>query len=513
MTKLTPDQAAININKKWPNITLIYFVGKDSKLNEFYDEDYGTFFNKYDYVMDGAKHPQRVKEARQKAARDPERRKKAKETLLKNYGVENPSSAQSVKDKKKQTTLKNFGVENPSQSELVKEKKRQTSFINFGTFYYQGLREILEKKRQTCLNKYGVEASSQSEIIKAQVKARNLIKWGTTSPMHNKDIVNRMTETKIAKGLIRIYSEGKTVPKIASETNVCISQINIIARRLGVEEAERWARDPGRNSATVLERLVEDILKRHNTPYIFNKKLKGKRPDFLIPTHNLIIECDGLRWHCDFPKHGQSNNAYHKEKQQYYLGLGYQSLFFRQDEIMNKIDIIESIILNKLNLSTKIFARKCLLKEINKEESKAFFIANHLMGNGSGKAFGLFFQDELVAAMQIVNKQEGLHISRFCTKLNTSVTGGFSKLLKYCINSRGAKKVISFVDLRYGNGKSLENLGFKKETEYLSFKWCDIRRNKTFHRMAFPGNLGYSQGLYKIWDCGQAKFTLDIITS
>jgi hypothetical protein len=99
---------------------------------------------------------------------------------------------------------------------------------------------------------------------------------------------------------------------------------------------------------------------------------------------------------------------------------------------------------------------------------------------------------------------KGLVIYRRRSKINTSVTGGFSKLLSYFIKKCNPSSIMSFVDRRYGSGQYLVNLGFILENEDVSFRWTD--GNKTFHRMSFPSNSGYSCKLFKIYDCGQAKY-------
>lgn len=90
----------------------------------------------------------------------------------------------------------------------------------------------------------------------------------------------------------------------------------------------------------------------------------------------------------------------------------------------------------------------------------------------------------------------------FAVKKNTTVIGGYSKIMKR-IEQIG-KSIQTFVDLRYGNGQWLENLGYKLSTSHLSFRW--VKNDKTYHRMKFRGNTGYDEGMYKLWDCGQAKY-------
>ena len=93
-------------------------------------------------------------------------------------------------------------------------------------------------------------------------------------------------------------------------------------------------------------------------------------------------------------------------------------------------------------------------------------------------------------------------ISRFSTKCGYCVKFGFSRLLKHLPKGTA---IINFVDRRYGDGSHLIELGFVEESCYLSFKWTNCQ-SETWHRMKFPGNSGYDEGLVKIWDCGQAKF-------
>ena len=100
--------------------------------------------------------------------------------------------------------------------------------------------------------------------------------------------------------------------------------------------------------------------------------------------------------------------------------------------------------------------------------------------------------------------KDGLDVSRFCHKLKTNVIGGFSKLIKYVEKTLNPNFIQTFIDLRYGSGEYLKDLGFEKKTEYISFSW--IKNSDRVHRMNFPGNSGYEKGFNKLWDCGQAKY-------
>ena len=82
--------------------------------------------------------------------------------------------------------------------------------------------------------------------------------------------------------------------------------------------------------------------------------------------------------------------------------------------------------------------------------------------------------------------------------------------------SNDIEYILSFVDLRYGNGKSLESIGFTRESVSLGWKWTD--GCSTYNRLWCRANMDERKlserehadelGWYKIYDAGQAKYIL-----
>ena len=103
-------------------------------------------------------------------------------------------------------------------------------------------------------------------------------------------------------------------------------------------------------------------------------------------------------------------------------------------------------------------------------------------------------------------KGDDWEVSRFCNKIGVSVVGGFSKLLKHFVKKNNPISTTTFIDMRYGVGCYLLDLGFKEISTHVSFKWTDCVN--TYPRTRFLSNAGYEKGLVKIWDCGQKKFVL-----
>lgn len=108
---------------------------------------------------------------------------RAKKTWLDNYGVDNPSKSEEIKQKKKDTCLENWGYENASQSPEIKEQKRKTFLERYGVDSPGKIEEGIEKRKQTCLEKYGPEHYNKSEEVKEKRKQTNLENWGYES--HN----------------------------------------------------------------------------------------------------------------------------------------------------------------------------------------------------------------------------------------------------------------------------------------------------------------------------------------
>jgi hypothetical protein len=230
------------------------------------------------------------------------------------------------------------------------------------------------------------------------------------------------------------------------------------------------------------------------------------------------VDVDGLYWHSD----EQRSKMYHIEKRKTYNNCNLQLLQFRADEIDYKLPIVKSIVNNKLGLSIKLQARKTSIKEINSKEAKIFLTANHLMGSSNSKHLGLYLEEELVCLMSYKLKGNILKIDRFCSKIDYSVTGGFSKLLKRIEKlTPEATKVHNWVDLRYGTGEHLESKGFILAKETLGWKWTDF--DKTYNRLSCRANLderGLSEkehaeelGWAKIHDAGQRLYIKYIKTT
>ena len=271
---------------------------------------------------------------------------------------------------------------------------------------------------------------------------------------------------------------------------------------------------------------INDFLKANDIDIIENDRsilAKKFEIDAFCKTKNIAIEYDGLYWHSEKFK----DSYYHINKSNECLNNGIRLIHIFEDEWENKQEIVKSRLKNIFNLTeNKIFARKCIIKEIDNKTSKEFLNKNHLQGNVYGLInIGLFYNEELVSLMTFGNRRKNLggtsandeyELLRFCNKLNTIVVGGASKLFKYFLKKYNPEKIISYCDLRWSEGKMYETLGFslnhiskpnyfyikdRKRINRFNFR-KDVLVKEGYNKNKTEHEIMLERGIYRIYDCG-----------
>ena len=377
----------------------------------------------------------------------------------------------------KQTNLEKYGVENISQLSEIKNKVKETFKKNFGSHPMQNSKfkeELFKKVKQTNLEKYGVEFPLQSKEIKNKINENHHMK------NHIKDYKNLKNKNFIIKNFIK---ENKfDIISFCEHFNIHISFANAIKRELNINI-------PNKNNIQNLINKEFNFLFKENDRNI----IKPYEIDLFSEKHNLGIEYNGLLWHSyGRSKYSKFNNFknidknYHLRKTELCESKNIQLLHIFENEWLSetKKEIWKSVIKSKLGiLENKIYGRKCIIKEIDTKIVKKFLENNHLHGycNSSVK-LGLFYNNELVSSMTIgksrFSKKYEYELLRFANKINTSVIGAFSKLLKYFERNYNPKNIISYANRRWSNGKVYEVNGFSlinvTKPNYFYFKDSNI---------------------------------------
>jgi Zn finger protein HypA/HybF involved in hydrogenase expression len=189
--------------------------------------------------------------------------------------------------------------------------------------------------------------------------------------------------------------------------------------------------------------------------------------DIFLPQEKVGIEYHGLYWHSEKVR----EKCRHQEKHDKALSVGVKLIQIFSDEWEQKREVVQSMIIHALGgTKEKVSARKCNLVSMTRENRKRFidfFERNHISGwTRCFAAFGLEQEGRLVEAISFRRpfiKKYGnvLELARSCVRLRTSVPGGFSKVLKFARLSLPSLPILSYSDLRFGEGEIYLKNGFE----------------------------------------------------
>lgn len=270
--------------------------------------------------------------------------------------------------------------------------------------------------------------------------------------------------------------------------------------------------------------------------YINNHKFQEL--DIYIPSLRIGIEYDGFYWHSEKNNYSIKNKNYHIDKTNFFKKKSIRVIHIFEDEWKNKKEIVKTKlrhILKKSN-SEKIYARDCFIKEINSKEKNEFLERYHIQGKDiSTIKLGLFEKNNnvLVGVMTFGKrrislgntKKKGYELLRYATSKNA--VGGFSKLLKYSIDTLKLDNIITYADLRWSSLNDNVYLKFFKFVHCSQPNYWYIYGSKKYHRYNFRKQILKKKfpNLYKdtltefqimdktkylrVWDCGNAVYILN----
>lgn len=281
-----------------------------------------------------------------------------------------------------------------------------------------------------------------------------------------------------------------------------------------------------RNRSKAEDEIIELLREFDSDPYLGYRELLEDRYELDIYDDRKLfaIEYDGIFWHNENNK----PKDYHLKKTIECENKGVHLIHIFEDEWKDKAkqDIWKSMLCNFYGrIESKVFARKCEVKEIDKRTCYDFLNENHLQGKCVCKIrLGLYYKGELVSVMTfgptrhfIGGSNHEYELLRFCSKKYTSVIGGASKLFKYFVKNYSPKSIVSYADRRWSTGGLYETLGFKlynKSRPNYYYVIKDKRKNRFNFRKSIlmkkygcPRDMSEhdfckSQGWYRIYDCG-----------
>lgn len=268
-----------------------------------------------------------------------------------------------------------------------------------------------------------------------------------------------------------------------------------------------------------IKSLCEDA-ERHN-----RKLIKPKELDIIIPSKQIAIEFCGLYWHST-ALDVRKSPSYHKNKMEMCNKIGWRLITVFEDEWYNNSNIVLKKLTHILsNTGTQsLNGRDCEIIHISHKEQQSFLKDNHIQGPGSCSIrLGLKYNNELVSVMTFKRRKEGVYeLIRYASIYN--VRGGFSKLLKRFTLLTKCSKIITFLDLRWGdiNNNVYKKTGFELDS-ILPPDYRYVVGKKRVHKFNFrhkklqkilpnyKSELSETQNttlhnLHRIYDCGLARY-------
>ncbi len=425
-----------------------------------------------------------------------ETNKRREKTNLKRFGTKYYAQTDEFKEKFKQTSIERYGVENPMQIKEVREKVKKTMLSRYGVDNIAKLKETTQKIKETSLKRYGVENYSQTEEFKEKYRNTLLTKYGVEHSHHAPEVIEKMrrnfvdNEYRVSRGLepinttnvellfnteefIRAVEEVEPKPTITEFIQLKELPENIaynLIRDNNLQDIFATGSAVSTQEQEIYEFILslginEDEIERNNRRIIPPYEL-----DIYLPNYNLSIEFNGTYWHSTVHK---PDKKYHQikalkaEEQNILLYQIFEYDWNKED----KREIIKSQLRNLLKKNKEvIYARNCEVKEVDYKTTKTFMDLNHLQGDGNLNKqinYGLYYNGELVYMMTFGKWRRGFkgiidyEIFRSCSKLNTTVVGGASKLFKHFVRNYRDKTIGSYSSLQTGTGELYKLLGFE----------------------------------------------------
>lgn len=456
---------------------------------------------------------------------------------------------------RKFTNLKKFGTTTPAESETIKEKMKKTCLEKYGCEYAMQFESFKEKRKNTCIKKFGVDNPNKNKKIRQKIENTNLTRYGvkyitqtkkfndakdkalkeywnsdryetclknfTKKALKDKDFKCLNAEVEwldkdLWRGLVEKSENGYQVVYYTFKCKKCSNIFSDTFHGGKIPVCRKCHPMTHSNEENEIFNFIKSIYSG-NIEQNNRKILNGKELDLYLPEFNLGIEYDGSYWH---------NNS-HKSIKKYNLHKC-EIFFIRDFEWIGKRNKIECLIKSKLNIfDKKIYARKCIIKEIDSNTYNNFCNKNHLQDTAQAKIkIGLYYNSELVQIESFrkskFNKNYEWELIRECSKLGYQIIGGKEKILKYFERNYSPKSLLAYCDALKFNGSSYLRCGFSKKglssENYVytdrktvlnryKCKKCNLSKIlKEFNPELSETENMLKNGWYKIFDCGNIIF-------
>lgn len=345
-------------------------------------------------------------------------------------------------------TLEKFGISAHSLGKLgiTKTVDQQRRYRKYADAYMSG------KSIQKVADEFGTSKAH----VRSAMRMYNVLHHSHSEVCKNNH-ANRSPESYKGKRIYdhdyicQLWDSGMRMEDIAKVLKCKDDTVRIALIRAGKRKKRDRTSQP--------ERALHAFLDRHKIPYEKHnrKHIYPKELDIYIPDHRLAIEVNGLYWHSEDIA---VKDTRHLEKFTQCRESGIRLLQFTDQDVINRLPLIESMLAVRLGIAEKIMARKCSVTEISTRIANQFYQQWHYQGatTNSAKSMALIYQNEVVALLSYRQTKDETIIDRYACKPFTTVIGGFTKL-----ESRLSGKLVTFSLGLISDGSLYRNNGYTTE--------------------------------------------------
>ena len=395
------------------------------------------------------------------------------------YSMQNPESiAKSLAAKRER-----YG----DNLEKISERQSATLMERYGAPYMMQVDDFKDKSKATCVARYGVDNYAKSTKFLMQV---------ITDPSK----VDALTAFKEdpERFVHSTYTELPTLSQLSKDLGVADSSVGYWLDTNNCKHLVTYSYSRMEDEVySFLTSITDTTIERNTFKIITPYEL-----DIYLPEYNIAIECDPTITHNStvpgFGPHDEpKSKGYHKMKTDLCEA---QNIFLYHIfgyDWTHKQEVVKSMLRSLLNATpTKIYARNTQIVELPNQIAVDFLNDNHRQGGAiSSIRLGLKHNDELVAVMTFSKMRNTLgrtdktadncyELVRFCTKLNTPVVGGASKLFKHFIQTYKPEEVRSFSDRAHTRGNLYKALGFEYDhTSEPGYVWVSLKTDISYSRV------------------------------
>lgn len=256
--------------------------------------------------------------------------------------------------------------------------------------------------------------------------------------------------------------------------------------------------------------------------------------DIYCPDQKIAIEYNNLYSHSVV--YGKKDKNYHLNKTKLCKDKGIRLIHIFEDEWKHKQQIVKNRLRHIFHKDKyKIYARKCIIREIDSNIKNKFLNKYHIQGaDKSNIKLGAFYKNRLIAVMTFSNlritlgrqsEENSYELCRFVSLPHFNCVGIANKLLSYFERNYKWEKLVTYADLRWSIGDLYDKLGFQKQhISKPNYWYIDFTLLKRWHRYNYAKHLlkdkliifdeslsewenMLANGHDKIYDCGNIVYS------